>query len=148
MYKGLLQKYPIIIDGCSRVHPTRAIPEKKVLLEVEGPGNFKLNSGQSHFYALIGFHKSHSQFTRDLGPCINGLVTDGNTQLYCLGYILALFQSTTGNKICSEHTQDYKRLLPVFRAYIYELQSKELQFSHLFMLIFDDFLQKVPKIAK
>ena len=44
---------------------------------------------------------------------INGLVTDGNTKLCCRGFILALFQSTTGNKIDSEHTRDYKRLQPV-----------------------------------
>ena len=43
-----------------------------------------------------------------LGPSINGLFTDGNTKLCCRGFILALFQSTTANKIDSEHTQDYK----------------------------------------
>ena len=48
-----------------------------------------------------------------LGPSINRLVTDGNTKLCCQGFILALFQSTTANKIESEHTQNYKRLLPV-----------------------------------
>ena len=51
-----------------------------------------------------------------LGLCINGLVTGGNTQLCCRGFILALFQSTTANKIDSEHTWDYKRLLPVCGA--------------------------------
>ena len=51
-----------------------------------------------------------------LGPSMNGLVTDGNTKLCCRGFILALFQSTTANKIESEHTQDYKRLLPVCEA--------------------------------
>ena len=30
----------------------------------------------------------------------------------------ALFQSTTANKIDSKHTQDYKRLLPVWEAEI------------------------------
>ena len=47
---------------------------------------------------------------------MNGLVTDGNTKLCCRGFILALFQSTTANKIESERTQDYKRLLPVCEA--------------------------------
>ena len=42
----------------------------------------------------------------DLGPSI-GLLTDGNTKLRSRGFILALFQSTTINKIYSEHTQDY-----------------------------------------
>ena len=36
-----------------------------------------------------------------LGLSINGLVTDGNTKLCCRGYILALFQSITANKIDS-----------------------------------------------
>ena len=64
------------------------------------------------------------------------------------GLYLSAFQSTTANKIDSEHTQDYKRLLPVREAEIYELQQKELKFSHLFMLISDDFRLKVQKIAK
>ena len=46
-----------------------------------------------------------------LGSSINGLVTDGNTKLCCRGFILALFQSTTTNKIDSEHTRDNNRLL-------------------------------------
>ena len=54
----------------------------------------------------------------ELRPSINGLVTDGNTNLCCRGIILALFQSTTANKIDSEHTRDYKRLLPVLEAEI------------------------------
>ena len=46
---------------------------------------------------------------KHLGPSKHGLVTDGNTKLCCRGFILALFQSTTANKIDSEHTQDYMR---------------------------------------
>ena len=57
-------------------------------------------------------------FTLYLGPSINGLVTDGNTKLCCRGLILALFQSTTANKIDFKHTQGYKRLLPVCDAEI------------------------------
>ena len=53
-----------------------------------------------------------------LGPRINGLVTDGNTKVCCPGFILALVQSTTANKIDFEHTRDYKRLLPVCEAEI------------------------------
>ena len=82
------------------------------------------------------------------GPSINGLVTDGNTKLCCRGYILALFRSNTANKIDSEHTQDYKRLLPVCEADILRVTVKILIFSHLFMLISDDFRLKVPNIAK
>ena len=56
---------------------------------------------------------------------------------------------TTANKIDSEHTRDYKRLLPVCEAEILQdYRKKELKFSHLFILIFDDFQLKVPKIAK
>ena len=61
---------------------------------------------------------------------------------------LALFQSTTVNKIDSEHTRDYKRLLRVCQAEILQVIVKELEFSHTFMLISDDFRLKVPKIAK
>ena len=39
-----------------------------------------------------------------LGPRINGLVTARNAKLCCRGFIFALFQSTTANKIDSEHT--------------------------------------------
>ena len=53
-----------------------------------------------------------------LGPSINGLVTDENTNVCCRGFILALFQSITANKIDSEHTRDFKRLLVVCKAEI------------------------------
>ena len=59
-----------------------------------------------------------------LGSSINGLDTDGNTKLCCRGFILALFQSTTANKIDSEHTRDYKRLLPVCEAGILRVKVK------------------------
>ena len=42
-----------------------------------------------------------------LRPSINGLVTDGNTNICCCGFILALFQSITANKLDSEQ---YPRL--------------------------------------
>ena len=83
-----------------------------------------------------------------LGPSIKGLVTDGNTKLCCRGFILGLFQSTTANKIDSEHTRDYKRLLSICEAEILRVTVKELKFSHLFMFISDDFRLKVPKKAK
>ena len=38
--------------------------------------------------------------------------------------ILALFQSTTAGKIDSEHTPDYKRLLPVLEAEILRVTVK------------------------
>ena len=65
-----------------------------------------------------------SCFTWKLGPSINGLVTGGNTKLCCRGFILALFQSTTANKIDSEHLRDYKRLLPVCEAEILRVTVK------------------------
>ena len=64
-----------------------------------------------------------------LGPSINGLVTDGNTKLCCRGFILALCQSNTANKINSEHTQDYRRLLPVCEADILRVTVKKEVFS-------------------
>ena len=87
--------------------------------------------------------------TYRLGPSINGLVTDGNTaKLCCRGFILALFQSTTANKVYSEHTGDCKRLLPVCEAEILRVTVKIIEVLSSFMLIFDDFRLKVPKIAK
>ena len=43
----------------------------------------------------------------ELGPSINELVIDGNTKVYCRGFVLALFQSATVNKIDPEHTDNY-----------------------------------------
>ena len=62
-----------------------------------------------------------------LGPSINGLVTDGNTKLCCRRFILALFQSTTANKIDSEQTRDYKRLIPVCEAEILRVTVKRIE---------------------
>ena len=67
------------------------------------------------------FRKNNIIYISNLGPSINGLVTDRNTKLCCRGFILALFQSTTANKIDSEHTQDYKRLLLVCEAEILQI---------------------------
>ena len=68
-----------------------------------------------------------------LGPSINGLVTDGNTKLCCQGFILALFQSTTANKIDSELTKDYKRLLPVCEAEILRVTVKRIEVFSSFL---------------
>ena len=62
-----------------------------------------------------------------LGPSINGLVTDGNRKLCCRGFILALFQSTSANKIDSEHTQDYKRSLSVCEAEILQVRVNRIE---------------------
>ena len=71
-----------------------------------------------------------------LGPSINGLVTDVNTTLCCRGIILALFQSTTANKIDSEHTQDYKRLLPICEAEILRVTIKIIEVLSSFYVDF------------
>ena len=49
---------------------------------------------------------------------------------------LALFQSTTANKIDSEHTRDYKRLLPVCEAEILRVTVKRIE---LFSSFYVDF---------
>ena len=54
----------------------------------------------------------------NLVPTIYRLVTDGNAKLCCRGLILGLFQSTSANKIDSEHRRDYRRLNPVCEAEI------------------------------
>ena len=66
-------------------------------------------------------HRGAKDCGLNLGPSINGLVTDGNTKLCCRGVILVLFQSTKANKIDSKHTPDYKRLIPVCEAEILRL---------------------------
>ena len=71
-----------------------------------------------------------------LGPSINGLVTDGITKLCCRGFTLALFQSTRANKIDSEHTQDYKRLLPVCEAEILRVTVKRIEVFSSFYVNF------------
>ena len=70
---------------------------------------------------------SYNLTSMNLGPSINGLVIDGNTMLCCRGFILALFQSITANKIDSEHTRDYKsikRILPVCETEILRVTVK------------------------
>ena len=84
----------------------------------------------------------------ELGPSINGLVTDGNKKLCCQGFILALFYSTTANKIYSEQTKGYKRLLSVCVAEKLRVTLKRIEVFPIFVLISDEFRLKVPKIAK
>ena len=72
----------------------------------------------------------------ELGPSINGLVTDGNTKLCCRGFILALFRSTTANKIDPEHTQDYKRVLPACKAEILRVTIKIVEVFSSFYVDF------------
>ena len=55
------------------------------------------------------------------------------------------FQSTTANKIDSEHTQDYKRLLPVCEAEILQVTVKRIDFFSSFVLFYDNFRLKVLK---
>ena len=80
--------------------------------------------------------------TCTLGPSIKELVTDGNTKLFCRGFILALFQSTTANKIDSEHTQDYKRLLSVCEAEILQITVNRIKVFLSFYVDFWGFLSK------
>ena len=65
-----------------------------------------------------------------------GLVTDGKTKLCCRGFILALFQITTANKIDSEHTRDYKRLLLVCEAEILRVTVKIIEVFSSFYVDF------------
>ena len=80
-----------------------------------------------------------------LGPRINRLVTDKNTKLCCRGNILALFQSNTANKCGSEHTWDYKRLLPVCEAKILQVTVKRIE---VFSSSYVDFWRFSAKNAK
>ena len=60
----------------------------------------------------------------------------------CWGFMLALFQSTTPNKIDSEHTQDYKRLLPVCESEISLVTVKRIEVFSSFYVDFWRFLAK------
>ena len=71
---------------------------------------------------------------------MNVLVTNGNIKLCCWAFILALFHSTTANKIYSEHIQDYKKLLQV--------TVKKIEVFSSLRLISVNFRLKVSKIAK
>ena len=84
-----------------------------------------------------------------LGPSINGLVTYENTKFCCQGFVLALalFQSTTANKIDSEHTRDYTNLFLACKVEILQVITAN-KIDHLFRFISGDFRLKVPKIAK
>ena len=62
---------------------------------------------------------------------LNGLVTNGNTNLCCQAFILALFHSTTANKIDSEHIRDYKKFLLVYEVEILQVTVKKMKNSHL-----------------
>ena len=67
----------------------------------------------------------------ELGPSINGLVTNGNLKLCCRAFILVLFHSTTANKFDSEHIPNYKKLLQVCEVEILQVTVKKMKFSHL-----------------
>ena len=86
-------------------------------------------------------------FKCGLGPRINGLVTDGKTNLCCRGFILALFQSTTTNEIDSGHTRDYKRLLLVCEAEILRVTVKRIEVFSYCNVDFGRFSAKRPKTA-
>ena len=72
----------------------------------------------------------------DLGPSINVLVTDGNTKLCCRGFIIALFQSTTANKIDSEHIRDYKRSLLLCEAELLRVSVNRIEVFSSFYVDF------------
>ena len=65
-----------------------------------------------------------------------------------LRFVLALFQSTTANKIDSEHTRDYTKLFPVCKVEILQVTVNKVEVLSFFRLISADFRLKVPKIVK
>ena len=83
----------------------------------------------SHEETNMGLNPRKPDFV--LRPSINGLVTDGNTKLCCLGFI-------------------FKRLLPcpVCEAEILRVKVKSIEVFSSFKLISDKFRLKVSKIAK
>ena len=61
-----------------------------------------------------------------LRPSIKELVTDRNTKLCCRGFVSALFQSTTANKIDSERTRDHIKLFPVCKVEILQVTVNKI----------------------
>ena len=59
-----------------------------------------------------------------------------------------MLSSPTADKIDSEHTRDYKKLLPVWENEKLQVTVKKMRFSHLFRLMSADFRLKVPKKSK
>ena len=62
-----------------------------------------------------------------LGPRMNGLITDGNTNLCCRIFVLSLFQSTTAKQIDSEHTRDYTKLFPICKVEIIQVTVNKIE---------------------
>ena len=54
------------------------------------------------------------------------LVTDGNTNICCRGFVLASFQSTTAYIIYSEHIQDYTKLYPIYKVEILQVTVNKI----------------------
>ena len=48
-------------------------------------------------------------------------------KLCCGGFILALFQSATANKIVSEHTQDNKKLFLLFKVELLQVTVNKIE---------------------
>ena len=63
----------------------------------------------------------------ELGPTINGLVTEGNTNLCCRGFVSVLFQSTTACKIDFKHTRDYTKLFSVCKVEILQVTVDKIE---------------------
>ena len=47
--------------------------------------------------------------------------------LCCQGFVLALFQSTTANKIDSEHTRDYTKLFLLCKVEILQVTVNKIE---------------------
>ena len=62
-----------------------------------------------------------------------------DTKLCCPGFVLALFQSTTANKIDSEHTRDYTKVFLVCKVDILQVTINKIELLSSFRLISDDF---------
>ena len=65
--------------------------------------------------------------------------------LCCWGFVIALFQSTTANKIDSEHTWDYTKLFLVFKIEILQVTVNKIEILSSFYV---DFWKLSAKIAK
>ena len=76
---------------------------------------------------------------------MNGLITDANTKVFCRGFFLVLFQSTSAYKIDSEHIRDYMKLLSACKVEIFQVTVNKIEVLSSFQLISDDFHLKCRK---
>ena len=93
---------------------------------------------------VVGCIQSHFH----LGPSINGLVTNEIQSYVVEALFLGYFKELEPIKLILNIHEIIRDYYLYAKLKYYKLKSIELKFSHLFMLISDDFRLKMPKLSK